>query len=166
MSKISIEMSIISIESIEKALNKVDGLNEEALDKLIETFALKQEALLNYVMQAGVEYENEDLNVFSIYYFAVVLEAFIQQGINLNTINEDQIDDFQDPFLLTLDAINKEEDYTPLHELVNQPHLIQFMVNEIDSEDEDGETLDEETKMQLFIVSSSMIGLMNTAIPK
>jgi len=159
-------MSIITIEYIEKALNKVDGLSEDALDKLIEMYALKQEALLNYVMLAGIEYENEDLNVFSIYYFAVVLEAFQQQGIDLKEITEEDIDAFQDPFLLTLDAINKEEDYTPLHELVNQPSLLQFMVNEIDSEDEDGEVLDEETKTQLFIVTSSMIGLMNVAAQK
>ncbi len=156
-------MSIISVENIEKALNKVDGLSEDALDKLIETFALKQEDLLSYVMQAGIEYENEDLNVFSIYYFAVILEAFNQQGITVKQISTEDIDEFQDPFLLTLDAINKEEDYTPLHELINQPNLVQFMVNEIDSEDEDGESLDETTKTQLFIVTSSMIGLLNQA---
>jgi hypothetical protein len=30
--------------------------------------------------------------------------------------------------------------------------------------DEDGEELDEETKTQLFIVSSGMIGLLNAAV--
>ena len=94
------------------------------------------------------------------------MESFIQEKIDLKRLSEDDIDDFQEPFLLSLDAINQEEDYTPLHELVNQPNLIQFMVNEIDAEDEDGETLDEETKTQLFIVSSSMIGLFTAAIKK
>lgn len=159
-------MSIVSVESIENSIEKIDGLSEDALDKLIETFALKQEDLLNYVMMAGIEYENEELNAYSIYYFAIVLEAFIQQGIKLDNIKEDEIDEFQEPFLLVLDAIHADEDYTPLHELANQPNLLQFIVNEIDAEDADGQSLGEETKTQLFIVCSSMIALLNQAISK
>ncbi|MFD1552800.1 hypothetical protein DNU06_08460 [Putridiphycobacter roseus] len=159
-------MSIVSVDSIEAAIKKIDGLSDDALDKLIETFAAKQDDLLGHVMQAGVEYENEDLNAFSIYYFTIIVEAFLIEKLSLKTIDQDDIEAFQEPFLLALDEINKEEDYTALHELINQPNLISFMVNEIDSEDEDGESLEEETKTQLFIVMSSMIGLLNSAIQK
>jgi hypothetical protein len=159
-------MSTISPKHIENAIQKIDGLNEAALDKIIETYALKQEDLLGHVMQAGVEYENEDLNTFAIYYFAIVMAAFEDAEIKLQTITQDHIEEFQEPFLLALDEINQNEDYTPLHELINQSNLIVFMANEIDAEDEDGEVLEEETKTQLFIVMSSMIGLMNAAINK
>ncbi len=159
-------MSTVSNESIAKSIEKIDGMSEDALDKLIETFALKQETLLNYVMQAGVEYENEELNSFSIYYFAIVLEAFIQEKIELNEVTDEIISNFQDAFVYALGAINKDEDYAPLNDLVLQNNLMQFMVNEIEAVDEDGETLDEETKTQLFIVSSGMIGLLNAAINK
>lgn len=159
-------MSIVSNESIEKAVKKIDGMSEDALDKLIETFALKHEDLLGYVMQAGVEYENDDLNTFSIYYFAVIVEAFNQEGVALKQITEADIDAVQEPFILALDEINQNEDYTPLHELVNQPQLMQFMSFEIEAEDEDGESLDEETRTQLFIVSASMIAVLNAAIVK
>lgn len=159
-------MSTISPQNIENAIKKIDSLNEDALDKIIETYALKQEDLLGHVMQAGVEYENEDLNTFSIYYFAIVMAAFEDAEISIKNITQDDIDDFQEPFLLALDEINQNEDYTPLHELINQPNLVVFMANEIDAEDEDGEVLEEETKTQLFIVMSSMIGLMNNSIIK
>ena len=69
-------MSQVSISSIEKAIAKIDGLNEEALDKKIETFTLQQENLVNYLLQAGLEYENEDLNMFSIYYFSFSKKLF------------------------------------------------------------------------------------------
>ncbi len=157
-------MSQISIENIEAAIAKIDGLDEEALDKLIETFTLKQQHLVNYLLQAGLEYENEDLNVFSIYYFAIVFEAFIQQGLTLNEITEDAIEAFQDPFVLALDAIYKDEDYAAMQDLMQQHHLAQFMMNEIEAQDEDGETLPDDTKTQLFIVSSGMIALLNGAI--
>ena len=159
-------MNIIQVKSIEVATNKIDALSEDALDKIIDTFALKQEDLLGHVMQAGMEYENEDLNVYSIYYFTVVLESFIEEGVKLKTITQNDIEEFQEPFLLALDEINKEEDYTALHELINQPNLIEFMALEINSDDQNGDSLDEETKTQLFIVMSSMIGLLNNAIDK
>ncbi|MDA7804238.1 hypothetical protein N8987_06650 [Crocinitomix sp.] len=159
-------MSQVSIENIEKAIEKIDSLDEEALDRKIETFTLKQQHLVNYLLQAGLEYENEDLNMFSIYYFAIIHEAFDIQGITLNEITEDAIDAFQDPFVLALDAIYKDEDYTAMQDLVQQHHLNQFMMNEIEAVDEDGESLSEETQTQLFIVSSGMIGLMHGAIQK
>ena len=157
-------MSQISIESIEAAIKKIDGLSEDAQDKKIETLTLRQQQLVNYLLQAGMEYENDDLNMFSIYYFAIIAEAFETQGVQLKEITEDDIDNFQDPFLLALDAIYRDEDYTPMQELIQQNHLTQFMMNEIEAVDEDGEALTDETKTQLFIVSSGMIGLLNAAV--
>lgn len=156
-------MNQVSNESIEEAIKKIDGLSEDALDQLIETFTLEQQDLVNYILQAGVEYENEDLNVFAIYYFAIIYQAFRHDGKQIQAVTEDRIEGFQESFLLALDAINKEEDYTPMQELTDQHHLMQFMMNEIEAEDDDGEVLDEETKLQLFIVSAGMIGLLNQA---
>ena len=157
-------MTQISIENIEKALNKVDKLEESALDKLIETYTLKQQPLVDYILQAGVEYENEDVNVYAIYYFAVVSEAFFQQGIPLNEISEEQIEEFHEPYLLALDAAHRTEDFEPMQDLIQQHNLQQFMVDEIEAADSDGVILDEETQTQLFIVTTSMIGIMNAAI--
>lgn len=154
-------MPQISPENIDAAIDKIDNLNEDALDKLIETFTLSQDELVNYILQAGFEYENDELNMYSMYYFAIIYESFLQQNLNPATISDQIIEDFQEPFHLALDAIHSEEDHVPLQELLNQPHLIEFMINEIEAEDEDGDTLDEETKTQLFIVSSSIIGLLN-----
>jgi len=53
----------VSIDSIDKALKKVDSLDEAALDKLIETYTLLQQDMVDYILGAGIEYENEDLNV-------------------------------------------------------------------------------------------------------
>ncbi len=159
-------MSQVSLKSIEAAINKIDGLSEDALDRQIETFTLKQQSLVNYLLQAGVEYENEELNVFSIYYFAIVFEAFLQEGLSVSEIKDENIEAFQDPFVLALDAIYKNEDYAPMQDIIGQHHLAQFMMNEIEAVDEDGESLTEETKTQLFIVTSGMIALLHQAIEK
>ena len=156
-------MSQVSAQSIEKAVEKIDGLEDDALDKLIETYTLSQQDLVNYILQAGAEYENEELNIYGIYYFAIIYEAFLQEGLQPKTISEDDIDEFQEPFLEALDAIHKAENYQPLQELISQFSLQEFMVSEIEAKDEEGEELPDETKTQLFIVSTAVIGLLSEA---
>jgi len=159
-------MGQVSAKSIEKAVQKIDSLSEEELDKVIESFATAQQDLVNYILQAGLEYENEDLDVYGIYYFAIIYDSFLQEGLKLNVVTEDHIDEFQEPFLEALDAIHENENYEPMQELISQFNLQEFMVAEIEAKDEDGEELSEETKTQLFIVSTAIIGLLNEAASK
>ena len=85
-------MTQIKVENIEKAIEKIDTLEADALDKLIETFTLKQENLVDYVLQAGLEYENDSLNSYSIYYFAIAMESFMESGVKMKLIDEDDIE--------------------------------------------------------------------------
>ena len=153
-------MDQITLESIAKAIEKIDNLTDDAIEKLMETLSLSQNNLIGYVMQAGAEYKNEELNSYSMYYMTILHEAYVQQGFSVAPISEDNIEEFQEPFILALDLIHKDEDYVPLNELIDQPHLMTFMANEIDQKDADGNMLDDATATQLFIVSSAMIGLM------
>ncbi|OIQ25308.1 MAG: hypothetical protein BM555_06740 [Crocinitomix sp. MedPE-SWsnd] len=154
----------VSIESIEKALSKIDSLDEAALDKLIETYTLDQQNLVDYVLQAGLEYENEDLNVFSIYYFAVITEAFYQQELKTKELSTEEIEAFHEPYLLALDAVHTSEDYEPMNDLIQQHNLQQFIIEEVEAPDSDGVILDEATQTQLFIVVISIIGLLNSSV--
>ena len=52
-------MKHVSLASIEKAIQKVDNLDDDALEELSEQLAKKQEILLGYVMSAAIEYKNE-----------------------------------------------------------------------------------------------------------
>ena len=54
-------MKHISLASIEKAIQKVDNLDEDGLERIAETYALAQQTLLGYVLSAAIEYENEQL---------------------------------------------------------------------------------------------------------
>ena len=154
----------VSIESIDKALKKVDSLDEAALDKLIETYTLLQQDMVDYILGAGIEYENEDLNVYAIYYFAVFMEAFSQQGLKVKTLNQDDIEAFHEPYLLALDAAHANEDHEPLDDLIQQTNLQHFIIEEVESPDSDGVVLEEETQTQLFVVTMSIIGLLNSGL--
>lgn len=157
-------MKHVSFSSIEKAINKVDNLDDDGLEKLSETYALAQDVLLSYVMSASMEYQNEDLEGYLIYYFCLISECFSQENIKLNTITEDDIDAFEEPYFDMLDTYFENDDTEILDDFCDQPELTQFMAMEISTEDEDGSMMDDETATQLFIVTTAMIALMNRAI--
>lgn len=157
-------MKHVTFSSIEKAIQKVDNLNDEELEVLSEKFALAQPTLLGYAMTAPEEYQNDELEGLLIYYFCLISEAFEQQGLEMNIISEDEIDAFEEPFFEMLDAYFENDDTDLLEDFCDQPELSQFMAMEISTEDEDGSALSDETATQLFIVSLAMITLMNRAL--
>ena len=91
-------MKQVSINSIEKAIEKIDNLDDDGLGRISETYALAQQTLLGYIMSASVEYKNEQLEGLLIYYYCLISEAFMQEQVTLNDITEDDIDAFEQPF--------------------------------------------------------------------
>lgn len=157
-------MKHVSLASIEAAIKKVDNLDDDGLERLSETYALAQETLLGYVMSAAIEYQNENLEGLLIYYFCLISEAYAQEGIQLNQISEEMIDEFEEPYFEMLDSYFEDEDEEEMESFTDQPHLTQFMALEVSTEDVDGTSLDDETATQLFIVTIAMITLMGRAI--
>ena len=157
-------MKHISQSSIEKAIVKVDNLDDGGLDKIAETYALSQQVLLGYAMSAAIEYKNEELEGLIIYYFCLLSEAFSQEKAMLNQITDDSIEEFEEPFFEMLDQYFETGNGEVLNDFIDQPELSQFMMIEISTKDDDGSTLSDDTATQLFIVTSAMIALMNRAI--
>ena len=157
-------MKEIRANSIDKAIDKIDNLDNEGLSRISETYALAQQTLLSYIMSASVEYQNEQLEGLLIYYYCLISEAFTQEQVKLKTITEDDIDAFEEPFFQMLDEYFDKNDEDIINDFTEQSELIRFMMMEITTEDEDGTSLDENTATQLFIVSVAMITLMSRAI--
>ncbi len=157
-------MKHISLSSIEKAIQKVDNLDEDGLERIAETYALAQQVLLGYVMSAAIEYDNEQLEGLIIYYYCLISEAFTQEGVLLNEITESDIDAFEEDYFAMLDEYFKTENEEVINDFCDQPDLTRFMMIEVSTDDEDGTSLSDDTATQLFIVTLAMIALMNKAI--
>jgi len=117
-------MTRVSLKSIEKAIDKVDNLDDNGLEKTAETFALAQQTLLGYVMSAPIEYENEKLEGLLIYYYCLISEAFTQEQIILNQISDNDIEEFEEPFFEMLDEYFEKEDEETLFSFCDQEDLI------------------------------------------
>ncbi len=157
-------MSQVSNKSIEKAIEHVDNLDDDALEALSERYALAQPDLLDYVMSAPTEYENDELEGLLIYYFCLIMYSFEVQDIALNVVSDDDIDAMQESYFEMLDSYFETEDEEEIESFCDQPDLAQFMAVEVSTDDEDGTSLSEETASQLFIVIIGMISLINKAI--
>lgn len=157
-------MKYVSVASIEKAIQKVDNLDDDGLERLSETYSLAQQTLLGYIVSAAVEYDNTNLEGLLIYYYCLISESFTQEGILLNQITEDDIDAFEEPYFDMLDTYFDDDNDEVLSDFCGQTELAQFILMEISTADDDGTSLDDETATQLFIVMLAMISLMNRAI--
>jgi hypothetical protein len=157
-------MKQVSINSIEKAIDKIDNLDDEGLGRISETYAIAQQTLLGYIMSASVEYKNEQLEGLLIYYYCLISEAFAQEQVQIRQINEEDIDAFEQPFFQMLDEYFENEEEDLIHDFTEQSELIRFMMMEITTKDEDGSSLDDDTATQLFIVTSAMITLLSRGI--
>jgi len=159
-------MTQIKVKSIEEAVLKIDKLDEDSLEKLSETHVLAQETFVGYILSSAIEYKNDDLLDLLIYYFNIFAEAAVIQGVKLKKITDDDIEDFQEEYVQTLDEYMETEDNDLIASLCNQPNLLSFLLSEISMEDEEGEKLEDETGTYLFIVGVAMIALLNRAIEK
>lgn len=157
-------MKQVSFESIDKAIKVIDNLNDEDLEKIADEFSGAQPTLISYALSAAEEFKNERLHGLLIYYFCLIFEAFKQEGISLEQIEEDDVDEFEEPFFQALDAYFQSDNIETLEEFVGQSVLVQFMTVEISTPDEDGTELDDETATQLFIVTLAIIYLLSNSI--
>lgn len=155
-------MKQISQENLVNAVNYIHGLDDSGLDVFIEKQATSQPNLIGYVLQAGEEFENETLANYSLYYFAIIMKSIEEAEIELKEISAEDIDEFQEPFLMALDDAFKKESEEALFELVSQPILQQYLAEDLTQEDENGMTLDDTTINQLFIVLHGTVGLINS----
>jgi hypothetical protein len=156
-------MKQVTFNSIEKAIEKIDNLDDDALELISEAFSKEQPTLLGYVMSAALEYKNEKLEGLLVYYFCLITEAFKQEQIVCTEISDDDIDAFEEPFFEMLDSYFDTDEDEILEDFCEQAELARFMAMEISVEDEDGTSLDDETATQLFIVTMAQVTLLSRA---
>ncbi len=157
-------MGQVSIKSIEKAIQKVDHLDEDALEALSETHATSQPTLLGYIMSAALEYNNEKLEGLLLYYYCLIAESFVQEGLITTNVSDDDIDAFEEPYFEMLDGYFDDNDEEILESFTDQPELARFIAMELSEPDDDGTELDDETATQLFIVMIAFTTLLSRSV--
>ena len=157
-------MGQVSIKSIEKAIQKVDNLDDDALERVSETHSIAQPTLLGYIMSAALEYNNEKLEGLLLYYYCLIAESFEQEGLKTTTVTDDDIDALEEPYFEMLDGYFDDNDEEILESFTDQPELSRFIAMELSEPDDDGTELDDETATQLFIVMIAFTTLLSRSV--
>lgn len=156
-------MAQITEKYITEAVRKIDGLTEDSLEKLSETHVLAQDVFVGYILSSAIEYENDSLLDYLIYYFNIFSEAAAMQGVKMKKIDETIIDEFQEEYIQTLDEYMETDDEDLINSLCNQPMMLSFLAHEISGPDETGAVMEEDLATNVFIVGIALIALMNRA---
>lgn len=159
-------MSTLKEQYITSALEKISALDEADLEKMSEKHIADQVTFFSYLISSSIEFENDNILDLIVFYFNVLFEAALLQGIDTKTIDDDFIDSFQDEYTQTLNEYMDNNDNDLIETLCNQPPLLDFMIGEITGVDEAGDHLPEKMQTELFVVSIAMIALFNRAIIK
>jgi hypothetical protein len=157
-------MKHVTQDSINKAIDIIDNLDDNQFDILLSTYEEKYPVLLGFLLSASEEYDNEQLEGLILYYFCLILEAYKIEGVELGEITEELIDSFQDPFNEMLDEYFETDNEEILDDFCDQPYFTRFMMIEVTEPDEDGTELDDDTATQLFIVALATITLLSRSI--
>ena len=150
-------MKEVDLQTIERAVGIIDHLDDAELETVTEKYSLEQSDLIGYLLTAVDDYKNENLTGYIIYYFCLIMEAFNQAKIPLRKVQINDIEDLEKDFTKMLDAYFDTEDQEIIESFTEQATLVQFMLIEISTDDEDGSSFDEELATQIFIVSTAMI---------
>jgi len=157
-------MKPVSIKSIENAVSKIDALDEDALERYSETIVLGQEEFMGYTMSAALEFDNEELLNYLMYYYTIFHEAFVQEGLTIAKIDEAMINTFQEEYFAILDEYQESEDFDVILAFSNEKFLMEFLLMEIQPDEENPEeSLDEDTADQLFLVGTAIISMFSRA---
>lgn len=150
----------ISEEAIQASIDFINSASEDVLNQYSERYADTQESLVGYVFQTAAEDDDEELLSYFVYYYTLIMHIFEHSGKDIPVIDDAFIDSFHEEYLELIDEYTENEDFSELSDFIGQPLLIDFLLQDISSADEDGNTIDEDMQNILSMVLLGLVGIL------
>jgi hypothetical protein len=150
----------ISEEIINSSIEFINSASEDVLNQYSERYADTQESLVGYVFQTAAEDDDEELLSYFVYYYTLIMHIFENAGKKPPVIDDAFIDSFHEEYLELIDEYTESEDFSELNDFIGQPVLVDFLLQDISSSDEDGNTIDEEMQNILSMVLLGLVGIL------
>ncbi len=150
----------ISEESINQSIEFINSASEDVLNEYSERYADTQESLVGYVFQTAAEDDDDELLSYFVYYYTLIMHIFENAGKKLPVVDDAFIDAFHEEYLELIDEYTENEDFSELSDFIGQPVLIDFLLQDISSEDDEGNEIDEDTQNILSMVLICLVGIL------
>lgn len=157
---ILLNMLQISEEVINTSIEFINSASEDVLNDYSERYADTQESLVGYVFQTAAEDDDDELLSYFVYYYTLIMHIFENSGKKLPVIDDAFIDAFHEDYLELIDEYTESEDFSELVDFIGQPVLIDFLLHDISTADDEGNMIDEEMQNILSMVLIGLVGIL------
>lgn len=155
---------MIEKEAIKKAVEAIDNKDKDELESYIEKITEDYDNLTTFTLSTAVEFDNDVVSQFALYYYAILFEVFNNQYENISALSEDQINDFlESQFYPALDDLYKKEDEDQFYATLHEKNVIDFLTVDLRELQKEDESFDDMAFSQLFILTSALTGLLQAA---
>lgn len=150
----------ISEEVINQSIEFINSASEDVLNEYSERYADTQESLVGYVFQTAAEDDDDELLSYFVYYYTLIMYVFETAGKKLPVVDDAFIDGFHEDYLELIDEYSENEDFSELNDFIGQPILLDFLLHDISTEDDEGNVIDEEMQNILSMVLIGLVGVL------
>ena len=155
---------MVSKENIISAAEKINAMEEGALEKHIEGVTLRQEQLTAFNISTAMEFNNDAVAQYAMYYFSVLFEAYETEYDRIKVFGEDEINTYlEGKFYPALDQLFKEQNEEGFRAVVQEDTVLDFLTYDLSELKKNDEAFDDQAFSQLFILTSALAGLMHEA---
>jgi hypothetical protein len=147
---------MISSELVDQACVEVDGYTEDRMMSEFDTFFREQPSICDFIAELTSESapKIQELSLFLAY---MVFKAVkMGQHESLEMITSQSIEAAYRESESWIDRINQEGDRAPIP-ADPEPHLVQYVISELNQPLEDGKVLEDEEKGEVFFVLKTVI---------
>jgi|SRR5215207_8700158 len=147
---------MITSEVVDQACNEVNEYNDERMMKEFDSFFREQPSICDFITEVTSEspLQLQELSLFLSYMVFKIVRAG-ETGA-LAPVSAEKIEAAYRESESWIDRLNREGEQAGLPE-DPEPHLIQYVISELNQPLEDGKLLDDEEKGEVFFVLKTII---------
>lgn len=158
-------MNKVEVKDLDQAIKKIDSIDENELQSLLDGYAEKQKPLITYILATCENFDNsQNVASLALYYYAIFYESFINADAEPEKLTEDKMKGFLDVYMPIIEEKDADKMSEQMLKLIEQDVLFSFLVNEILHEDEQGNKMGDDEQQQVYILGTIMIGMLNKGV--
>ena len=161
-------MKIVSHKTIDTTISEMDAMKEEAISKLVQSFADEQPGIMAFIMAQEEDFSDDDFNSL-IDLTLLIFLCFKNECGTIRTLTIEEVEAMDDKQLAYLDYLESLSEVDLEIEMANtiqnskQPFILEYITEELSIREEEGEFDDESGAAYFFPTLQLVIEMLDSA---
>lgn len=155
-------MKFVSKESIHRALEIMEGLDESKIDAFFDQFSRQQPSILDFIMGNREEMTGEEFDVLLELTFVTYM-AFYEEDPEIKEVTAEEVEKIIADALKHIDEMDENDDEVMEEaagnamEMAKQPLVFQFLIEDLMAREEEGGFEDEDSSPAFVLPTLQML---------